>query len=237
MPLYCAGLCDPVNVAPGASRRPAAKYSRSVGIKPRSTTSTPWLVTPSMNASANSAPDGRMSRPTSTRDAPANWANAAPTARGDVGVQLVGNQAAYVVRLENSPQIHAFGRRHREMQRSGLRRWRILISVVLPAFNEEPFLADTVDELVDGLRGRARPFELLIVENGSTDGTGAVADKLTAAVPRSPFAVDARKPTMAPRCVTASSVRAGRSSSTSTSTTSTSPSSTERWNCWPARAA
>jgi glycosyltransferase involved in cell wall biosynthesis len=66
------------------------------------------------------------------------------------------------------------------MQRSWLRRWRILISVVLPAFNEEPFLADTVDELVDGLRGRARPFELLIVENGSADGTRAVADKLSA---------------------------------------------------------
>jgi glycosyltransferase involved in cell wall biosynthesis len=55
-----------------------------------------------------------------------------------------------------------------------------LISVVLPAFNEEPFLADTIDELVDGLRSRGRPFELLVVENGSTDGTRDVADKLSA---------------------------------------------------------
>jgi glycosyltransferase involved in cell wall biosynthesis len=50
--------------------------------------------------------------------------------------------------------------------------------VVLPAFNEEPFLADTVDELVDGLRTRARSFELLVVENGSSDATLAMAEKL-----------------------------------------------------------
>lgn len=49
---------------------------------------------------------------------------------------------------------------------------------MLPAFNEEPFLADSVDEIVAGLRGRERAFELLIVENGSTDGTLAVAEKL-----------------------------------------------------------
>jgi hypothetical protein len=53
-----------------------------------------------------------------------------------------------------------------------------LISVVVPAFNEEAFLEDSVDEIVDGLRARHRPFEVLIVENGSVDGTRAVADKL-----------------------------------------------------------
>ena len=34
MPLYCAGLCDAVNIAPGASRDPAAKYNRSVDPRP-----------------------------------------------------------------------------------------------------------------------------------------------------------------------------------------------------------
>jgi glycosyltransferase involved in cell wall biosynthesis len=53
-----------------------------------------------------------------------------------------------------------------------------VITVVLPAFNEEPFLTDTVDELVDGLRARRHEFELVIVENGSTDATAAVAEKL-----------------------------------------------------------
>jgi glycosyltransferase involved in cell wall biosynthesis len=54
-----------------------------------------------------------------------------------------------------------------------------LISVILPAFNEEPFLTDSVDELVEGLRQRGREFELLVVENGSTDGTQAMADALS----------------------------------------------------------
>jgi glycosyltransferase involved in cell wall biosynthesis len=58
-----------------------------------------------------------------------------------------------------------------------------LISIVLPAFNEEPFLAATVDELVEGLRARGRVFEILVVENGSTDATAAEADKLAAANP------------------------------------------------------
>jgi glycosyltransferase involved in cell wall biosynthesis len=53
-----------------------------------------------------------------------------------------------------------------------------LISVVLPAFNEEPFLTATVDELVDGLRARGQSFEVLVVENGSTDATAEVAAKL-----------------------------------------------------------
>ena len=35
-PLYCAGLCDAVNMAPGASRCPDAKYKKSVEAMPRS---------------------------------------------------------------------------------------------------------------------------------------------------------------------------------------------------------
>ena len=41
MPLYCAGLCEAVNIAPGASRCPDAKYKKSVDPMPRSTTSVP----------------------------------------------------------------------------------------------------------------------------------------------------------------------------------------------------
>src|SRR5687767_6488675 len=81
MPLYCAGLCEAVNMAPGASSRPAAKYRRSVDARPRSTTSTPWAVTPSAKAAARSTPDSRMSRATRTRGAAAKRAKAAPTAR------------------------------------------------------------------------------------------------------------------------------------------------------------
>ena len=51
-------------------------------------------------------------------------------------------------------------------------------SVVLPAHNEEAILATTVAEVTDGLLARGVPFEVLIVENGSSDGTAALADRL-----------------------------------------------------------
>jgi glycosyltransferase involved in cell wall biosynthesis len=56
-------------------------------------------------------------------------------------------------------------------------------SVVLPAHNEEAILATTVARVTDGLRERGLDFEVLIVENGSTDGTAALADELAAAHP------------------------------------------------------
>ncbi len=61
MPLYCAGLWLAVNIAPGRSSRPEAKYSWSVDASPMSITSAPVLVTPSANAAASPGLDGRMS--------------------------------------------------------------------------------------------------------------------------------------------------------------------------------
>ncbi len=58
-----------------------------------------------------------------------------------------------------------------------------LLSVVMPAYNEAAILGATAREVVDGLRHRGLRFELLIVENGSTDGTPAIAARVAAAVP------------------------------------------------------
>jgi len=55
--------------------------------------------------------------------------------------------------------------------------------VVLPAHNEEEILATTIGTLVDGLRARGAAFEVLIVENGSTDATTAIAADLAVAHP------------------------------------------------------
>jgi len=54
-----------------------------------------------------------------------------------------------------------------------------VISVVLAAHNEEPYLAVTVADLLAGMRDRALDFEIIVAENGSTDGTVALAQRLT----------------------------------------------------------
>ena len=58
-----------------------------------------------------------------------------------------------------------------------------MISVVLAAHNEEGFLATTVGYLLDGLRARGDEFEIVVVENGSTDRTGDEAARMAAEAP------------------------------------------------------
>jgi glycosyltransferase involved in cell wall biosynthesis len=57
------------------------------------------------------------------------------------------------------------------------------VSVVMPAFNEAEILGTSAKSVVDGLRGRNESFELLIVENGSTDRTFEIAKDLAVEFP------------------------------------------------------
>lgn len=57
------------------------------------------------------------------------------------------------------------------------------ISVVMPAFNEAEILDSSVKDAVAALRGRRDAFEVIIVENGSTDSTLAIARALADAFP------------------------------------------------------
>ena len=50
-----------------------------------------------------------------------------------------------------------------------------MLSVVMPAHNEQDYLEPAVAGVVDGLLARGGAFEVIICENGSTDGTVAVA--------------------------------------------------------------
>jgi glycosyltransferase involved in cell wall biosynthesis len=56
------------------------------------------------------------------------------------------------------------------------------ISVVMPAHDEEPFLEAAVRAVAGGLAERGQPLEVLVVENGSTDGTAALARRLEQSV-------------------------------------------------------
>jgi len=56
-------------------------------------------------------------------------------------------------------------------------------TVVMPAYNEAEFLESSVKDICTALRDRGEGFEIIVVENGSTDETAAIADALAADMP------------------------------------------------------
>lgn len=56
----------------------------------------------------------------------------------------------------------------------------VAISIVMPAFNEATIIERSLAELLGGLRSRGEPFEVVVVENGSTDDTAKIAAGIAA---------------------------------------------------------
>ncbi|MDQ6709842.1 MAG: glycosyltransferase family 2 protein, partial [Candidatus Dormibacteraeota bacterium] len=57
------------------------------------------------------------------------------------------------------------------------------ISAVLPAYNEEANLEEVVRRTAEALAGCARVSEIIVVDDGSQDGSAAVLDRLKTTYP------------------------------------------------------
>jgi dolichyl-phosphate beta-glucosyltransferase len=57
------------------------------------------------------------------------------------------------------------------------------LSIIIPAFNEEARLAPTLQGAVGALRARGVSGEVIVVDDGSRDGTSALVQRLTAEFP------------------------------------------------------
>ena len=60
----------------------------------------------------------------------------------------------------------------------------VFVSMVIPAYNEEGSIQAVVREAIEVLGGTVSRFEVLVGNDGSTDGTQEVADALAAAYPQ-----------------------------------------------------
>jgi dolichyl-phosphate beta-glucosyltransferase len=57
------------------------------------------------------------------------------------------------------------------------------LSVVIPAYNEQKRLKTAIPSIVSHLRQRGRPFEIIVVNDGSRDDTARVTQELTETYP------------------------------------------------------
>lgn len=54
------------------------------------------------------------------------------------------------------------------------------LSIIIPAYNERDNIRDTADSVLRGITGLITDFELILVDDGSDDGTGEIMDSFAA---------------------------------------------------------
>ena len=60
---------------------------------------------------------------------------------------------------------------------------RLALSIVVPVYNEEESLPELVEQLLGALRPTGQSFELVLVNDGSSDDSSAVLERLSGSVP------------------------------------------------------
>jgi glycosyltransferase involved in cell wall biosynthesis len=68
---------------------------------------------------------------------------------------------------------------------------RPTFSIVVPVYNEAEFIPQAVPALIEQMESIGEPYRILIVENGSTDSTAAVARQVAAGHPVTVLSLDA----------------------------------------------
>src|SRR3990167_695178 len=63
----------------------------------------------------------------------------------------------------------------------------ISLTVLIPAYNEAPVIGEVVRGCREALAGQVSDIEILVVDDGSTDGTGAAAESAGARVVAQPI--------------------------------------------------
>jgi putative flippase GtrA len=58
------------------------------------------------------------------------------------------------------------------------------LSIVLPAYNEDAVIGATLEQILNELAKRVKDFEVIVVNDGSTDRTGAILSAITETEPR-----------------------------------------------------
>ena len=76
---------------------------------------------------------------------------------------------------------------HLSLQQPGVEPGGVLVTIVLPCYNEEPHLLEELERITAAMDASGHPYELLAIDDASTDGTAAVLRAATERFPHLRF--------------------------------------------------